>query len=142
MFVLYLSKKVSGDDNMKWIRNNRGQALVEIALVLPVFLLLLGGVVETSRAFFTYLTVNHAAREGARLGAVGYTTDNIEAKVKDSANALSEDLIQIEVSPINPSRGSHITVKVSYPVQIYMPVISQIFDNPQWVSGDATMRVE
>lgn len=128
--------------NMKWIRNKRGQALVELALVLPVFLLLLGGVVETSRVFFTYLTVNHAAREGARLGVVGYDEINIMTKIKDSANGLSEELIEVEVSPINPSRGSHLTVKVSYPVQIYMPVISQIFDNPQWVYGDATMRVE
>ncbi|KUO51458.1 MAG: hypothetical protein APF76_13930 [Desulfitibacter sp. BRH_c19] len=127
---------------MKWIRNKRGQALVELALVLPVFLLLLGGVVETSRVFFTYLTVNHAAREGARLGVVGYDEINIMTKIKDSANGLSEELIEVEVSPINPSRGSHLTVKVSYPVQIYMPVISQIFDNPQWVYGDATMRVE
>lgn len=127
---------------MKWIRNKRGQALVELALVLPVFLLLLGGVVETSRVFFTYLTVNHAAREGARLGAVGYDASSIVAKVKDSAGVLNEENIQIEITPLNPTRGSQLTVKVSYPVQIYMPVISQIFGNPQWVSGDATMRVE
>lgn len=127
---------------MKWIRNKRGQALVELALVLPVFLLFLGGVVETSRVFFTYLTVNHAAREGARLGAVGHDANGIIARVKDSAGVLIEENIQIEISPLNPTRASQLTVKVSYPVQIYMPVISQIFGNPHWVSGAATMRVE
>jgi hypothetical protein len=44
----------------------RSQALIEFALVSPVLLLLLFGIVDIGRAVFYFDTVNHAAREGAR----------------------------------------------------------------------------
>jgi hypothetical protein len=44
----------------------RAQALIEFALVSPVLLLLLFGIVDIGRAIFYYDTLNHAAREGAR----------------------------------------------------------------------------
>jgi hypothetical protein len=51
-------------------RSHRGQAsqaLIEFALVSPVLLLLLFGIIDIGRAVFYYDTVNHAAREGARV---------------------------------------------------------------------------
>ena len=45
----------------------RSQALIEFALVSPVLLLLLFGIVDIGRAIFYYDTLNHAAREGARV---------------------------------------------------------------------------
>ncbi|HEY3083879.1 MAG TPA: TadE family protein [Candidatus Dormibacteraeota bacterium] len=45
----------------------RSQALIEFALVSPVLLLLLFGVIDLGRAIFYYDTLNHAAREGARV---------------------------------------------------------------------------
>jgi TadE-like protein len=47
-------------------RSQRSQALIEFALVSPVLLLLLFGIVDIGRAVFYYDTLNHAAREGAR----------------------------------------------------------------------------
>jgi Flp pilus assembly protein TadG len=47
-------------------RGQRSQALIEFALISPVLLLLLFGVVDIGRAVFYYDTLNHAAREGAR----------------------------------------------------------------------------
>jgi len=44
----------------------RSQALIEFALISPVLLLLLFGIVDIGRAIFYYDTLNHAAREGAR----------------------------------------------------------------------------
>ena len=46
--------------------SQRSQALIEFALVSPVLLLLLFGIVDIGRAVFYYDTLNHAAREGAR----------------------------------------------------------------------------
>lgn len=46
--------------------SQRSQALIEFALVSPVLLLLLFGIVDIGRAIFYYDTLNHAAREGAR----------------------------------------------------------------------------
>lgn len=46
--------------------SQRSQALIEFALVSPVLLLLLFGIIDIGRAIFYYDTLNHAAREGAR----------------------------------------------------------------------------
>ena len=45
----------------------RGQSLVEMVVVLPLLLLLLIGVVDFGRAFFTFIAITNASREGARM---------------------------------------------------------------------------
>ena len=50
-------------------RRSRGQALVETALILPVFILLLLVIFDFGRAIYAYNTVANAARTGARLAA-------------------------------------------------------------------------
>jgi Flp pilus assembly protein TadG len=52
----------------------RSQALIEFALISPVLLLLLFGIVDIGRAVFFYDTLSHAAREGARTAAIASTT--------------------------------------------------------------------
>ena len=61
----------------------RGQALVEFALVIPIFLLILVGLFDLGSAVFSYNSVTNAAREGARLGIVNQDT----ALIKQRATA-------------------------------------------------------
>ncbi|MHB8614252.1 MAG: TadE/TadG family type IV pilus assembly protein, partial [Candidatus Dormibacteraceae bacterium] len=56
----------SAGDHTRPHARQRSQALIEFALVSPVLLVLLFGIVDIGRAVFYYDTVNHAAREGAR----------------------------------------------------------------------------
>jgi len=58
-----------GEDLRPHPRSQRSQALIEFALVSPVLLLLLFGIVDIGRAVFYFDTLNHAAREGARTAA-------------------------------------------------------------------------
>jgi Flp pilus assembly protein TadG len=51
------------------VRSERGQSLVELALVLPLLILLLSGMVDLGRAFYGYISITNGAREGARYGA-------------------------------------------------------------------------
>ena len=51
-------------------RGRQGQALVEFALVAPIFFLVFFGLVDTARLVYTSSVVSQAAREGARLAAV------------------------------------------------------------------------
>ena len=55
---------------------SRGQAAVEFALILPVFMLLLLLAVDFGRLFFTYIQLNNTAREGAAYAAFNPTTSN------------------------------------------------------------------
>jgi len=54
----------------RWSRAKRGQSLVEMALVLPLFLLIVFGSIDVGIMVYGHSTLSQAAREGARLGAV------------------------------------------------------------------------
>ena len=62
--------------------NERGQALVEFALVLPIFVLLLVAIFDLGRAVFAYNTLTNAAREGARMAIVNQYKPSIVARAK------------------------------------------------------------
>ena len=53
----------------------RGASLVEMALVMNLLFLFLVGVADFGRAFYTYITIANAAREGARFGATHISAD-------------------------------------------------------------------
>jgi len=64
--------------------DTRGQALVEFALIVPLFLLLVFGVWEFGRAWQVYQTLTDAAREGGRAAVVAnpnFTVDSVAAKI-------------------------------------------------------------
>lgn len=62
---------------------NRGQALLEFALAIPVFLLLMVGLFDLGRAVFSYNTLTNAAREGARTAIVNQDVASIVARAKE-----------------------------------------------------------
>ena len=82
----------------------RGAAAVEFALVLPLFLMLLFGMVDFARAFNTQLTLSDAAAEGARTLAIGGTA----AAARSAANGV---LASTLVSPSD----------VTYPTAVTCP---------------------
>jgi len=57
----------SGCLNKNERAHHPGQSLVEFALILPLFVLFIIGVFELGRAFFSYIAITNAAREGARV---------------------------------------------------------------------------
>jgi hypothetical protein len=61
----------------------RGQALVEFALVIPIFLLVMVALFDLGRAVFAYNTLTNAAREGARLAIVNQSIPLITARAKE-----------------------------------------------------------
>ena len=58
------------------VKKERGAALVEMAVVMPLFLLLIFGVMESAWAFAQLNDAHHGVREGARLAAVNYDPDD------------------------------------------------------------------
>lgn len=128
----------------KKFSSERGQAMVEMALVLPVLILLIFGIMEFGRVFNAYLIITNAAREGARVGIVGSTDLKIFQTVEGAAPTLNNLQLSVTVTPSSAYRvrGSSLTVDVDYPVNIYAPVISNIVGNPYMVKGSSTMRVE
>lgn len=50
-------------------RSERGSSLVEMALIAPVLLIILFGIADAGRAFYDYISMTNAVREGARYAA-------------------------------------------------------------------------
>lgn len=64
------------------LRGARGAELVELALILPLLLLLIGGIVDFAFMFQAFSVVNNAAREGARIASLpGYTNGDAQNRV-------------------------------------------------------------
>lgn len=86
-------------------RRERGAAAVEMAIVLPLLLLILGGVVEFGRAMFLQNMATNAAREGARMRALGYTTAEAGARVDDAMIGLSPASFTVTYGLVQGSPG-------------------------------------
>lgn len=111
-------------------RRERGQALMEFALVLPVFLIMLMAVVDVGRAIWAQNTVAAAAREGARFAIVHGGSDNTDCpvgpknpdrtKAWPSASAScpypspSRQAIKDAVAAAAAAAGTNFTVTVCY----------------------------
>lgn len=128
----------------KKLKDEKGQALLELALMLPLLIILSFGVLETGRVIHTYLVVNHAAREGAREASLRAADQEITTKVISMLQLQDVNAAEIAISPTETQRqpGESVTVQVYYPLVIYSPVISNILPNPFAIQSQTTMRIE
>jgi len=81
----------------------RGQALVEFALVIPLFLLLLVSIFDLGRAVFAWNTLSNAAREGARIAIVNQYKPSIVARAKQSTAIveLNDPSVTVDFYQVN-----------------------------------------
>ncbi len=101
------------------LKKDRGGALVEFAIILPLLIVLLFGIMVASWAFAQVNDVRHGAREGARLAAVDFgTTAAIRTEVCDRMDRTSASPISVTLDTVSgtPYRGStaHIQVDLTY----------------------------
>lgn len=79
-------------------RKQRGQGLVEFALILSLLLLLMMGIFDFGRALIIYTNLFNAAREGARYGAVHpWEPGTVEARVRQSIILVAPNTVNITV---------------------------------------------
>ena len=130
---------------MSLFKNKRGQALVEMALILPLLILLLCGIIEFGRIFNTSLIISNASREGARKASLGANDTEIKASISNSAaSKLNQSLMTVSISPSPAVRiyGAEAEVRIDYKLNLITPVISSILPNPLPLSSKTVMRVE
>jgi hypothetical protein len=88
----------------KIVVGSRGSEIVEAALVLPIFFMLMLGIYWFGRAFNIYSTINHAAREGARLGTASTcATCGASPNVQPTADQIADRVSQaLKASHLDP----------------------------------------
>jgi Flp pilus assembly protein TadG len=80
---------------------SRGQALVEFALVVPIFILVLVGIMDLGRAVYYSSTLNNAAREGARLGITDQMCKDIYDKTRTHSVGVGSSVV-VTIQVLNP----------------------------------------
>ncbi|MCW2974514.1 MAG: TadE family protein [Thermoleophilia bacterium] len=100
----------------------RGQAMVEFALIVPVLFLLVFGIIQTGLLFGKQLDLKSATRDGARRGAVSMTNADPATVARQGvlrSLALTHDTdVAVTVSPAAPwQHGDQISVKSSTPYE-------------------------
>ena len=140
----------------------RGQALVEFALVIPIFLLIVFGIIDAGRLIFTYNTVSNAARNAARVAIVNQSTTGTNTCDTTSPTAWSVGCgvssgVGVAIAPTdvvvtyrNPtdtgactpaSIGCIAVVTVTGKWQAMTPIIGQII-GPTSVSSTSKIPIE
>ena len=134
---------------MRWRRDERGAALLEMAFVLPMLLLISIAILEFGRAFQTWQILTNAAREGARVAVLpGITDSMVTARVQEyvEAGVLDPDAtttvtIQHDV-PISYGTGTATGSKVivSYPFKfIVLNGVAKLVASSTTLGTDFTM---
>lgn len=104
---------------LRKVRDDSGQALVEFALVLPILLMLVFGVIEFGRAWNASQVLTDAAREGARNMVVANDTMTTAKVTQNIKRALARASLDTTVATITLNKGATTgqlsTVRISYP---------------------------
>jgi Flp pilus assembly protein TadG len=135
---------------MRWrsvAQSDRAQSTVELALLLPVFVLLVFGALEFGRVFNAWILVEQAAREGARAGAtqcgaMAACSATVETWVDESLTGLDLAHVTWDMTPGPYAAGGALQVWVDYDVPIVTPLISALTGATVKVHGETTMRIE
>jgi Flp pilus assembly protein TadG len=91
----------------------RGAAAVEFALVVPLLLMLLVGIVEFSKAFNAQATLSAAAREAARTMTLANDVTQARTAAQTAAGALGLSSTAVSITPATCAADGSTTVKVT-----------------------------
>ena len=123
----------------------RGQSLVEVALVLPILVLILLGVFDFGRSVFAFNTVANAAREAARVAIVDQKPSLIEAEGKQAAIGLPPAAVDVAFSitdcPVEVKIGCTAQVIVDHEWRAITPIIGGLI-GPIQLSSTTEMPIE
>lgn len=117
-------------------KGERGAVAVELALVAPIFLALVVGIVEFSHAYNLQISVTQAAREAAREMAIEDDQDAAAAAAAAGAPGLNSDSFAYSFSPASCAEDENITVSITYPAA----TLTGVFGSTVTLTGLGAMR--
>lgn len=114
-----------------------GAAAVEFALIAIILFTLIFGAIQFGYTFFEYISVTHAAREGARWAALGADADVVQARALAASPGLDPSRVSISID--NPASTS-VRVSVTYVRTELVPIPDVVL--PASISSAAVLRLE
>lgn len=120
-------------------RQEHAQSTVELALLLPVVVLLLLAVFQVGLLGRDVLLVTHAAREAARAAAVDGDPSSAR-RAAIASSGLASDRVEVVVTG-RDGAGSRVRVEVSYRAPTSVPIVGRLLGD-RTLQAAVTMRVE
>lgn len=126
------------------MRKKKGQAILEVALVLPIILLLFCGIVDFGRILQASTHLNMVSQEAVRLAGLGSRDSEIISFVNNEVILKDKETIVVTITPQDSYResGDYVTLKISYPVNYITPLMNVFLPSPYVVNTQSTIRVE
>jgi len=125
------------------IKNEKGASAVEFAIILPILIMLIFGIFQFGIAYNNYITITHAAREGARRAAVDLDISNLSPLkqiIIDRAYPIPLTEADIDIrTPEGIKIGDPVEVEIIYNINIEIPLVGS-WDIP--LTSKAVMRLE
>ena len=108
-------------------KSEKGQSLVEVALAMPLLILIMIGILDLGRAYLTYIALSDAAAEGAAYAAI-HPADPAQAiaRAADSSGGLvtlEPNMVSVDTGEM--SAGNPITVSVEYEYRMLTPCVNE-----------------
>jgi len=127
-------------------KNENGQAMVELALTIPILMMILCGIIDFGWFFSNQLSASFCSREGARYGVINSSSVyNVQQRVIAIAPTYMIGNMTVNVVFSNPAspRTGDVSVEVIRPVEALTP-IAGIFTSGQIVDikAKSVMKVE
>lgn len=127
-------------------KDERGAALLETAITIPIILLIAVGIFEFGRAYQTWQVLTNAAREGARIAILaGVSDEDVETRVRDYMssgqlpNAATAEVLVVRDVPMGVNAASQITVNYPFEFIVLNPVV-QLVNPSSTVGAPLTMQ--
>ena len=132
----------------RFIKDERGQAVVEFALVAPVLLLILCGIIDFGWIFSAKIATDTCAREGARFAASWSDYESAEVETANKVRSVASSIIKDNITTVvsysdadNPAAGD-VRVEVVSEVRSLTIVAHTLFGGPVFTLESAvTMKV-
>jgi Flp pilus assembly protein TadG len=126
---------------------DRGAAAVEFALVLPILLLVVFGIIDFGRAYNAQITLTQAAREGVRLAALGQSAGTVQTRAQNAAVPLT-GVNAVVLTPCPAGSTGDAVVQTNYtfsfvtPVGVIAGLFGSGFGGPIAMTGRGVMRCQ
>lgn len=99
---------------------DRGATAVEVALLMPILLFLVMGIIDFGRAMHAQITITQAAREGVRVAAL--KQPDPVSRTEDAAVGLDGIGVDVDACPATPTPGTDAEVEVTYTFTFVTPI--------------------
>ena len=115
------------------MKKEKGQSMVEMAVLIPLLFMLLVGIFEVGVVFHNHLVLNQAAKEGVRCASLGGSDEQAGDMIYEAADALIDSFFlkgkldgQITIDqPQGPGQGNPVTITIPYKMFFALPLMGE-----------------